>query len=225
MQVEKVREFRKFAKEVVLKVLMKMDSDYKNYEKLEDYDGMQKIKLELIPKYEKLYSEFSNDISENIDDLDDEKVENLMSIINDIMKINNINIDFILDEIEKRERLKGKSGAETVEKLFKFQISELERTKEKLLERANLILDKEEKLEVQLRDAIQDEEQMKILDKLIIIRSEWGKEEKKIMRCQSNLDNLKETIGKKWTYDIYGTIPQGQLKEVFNSQMGKENNN
>jgi len=221
MELEKIKEFKKFASEVILKVLMKMDKDYRNYEKLEDYDGMQKIKTEFIPKYEKLYLEFSNEVSENLDDFDDEKIEKLMAIINDIMKVNNLDINYILDEIEKREQLKGKSGAEAVKKLFKFQINELEKSMEKLLQEANKILDEEEKLEAQLRDAIQEDEQMEILDKLVVVRKKWSNIEKKTFKCKTSLDNLKESLSKKWTSDIYGTISSEELKSVFQSQMKK----
>lgn len=219
MKFEKIKEFKKFASEVILKVLMKMDKDYQNYQNLEDYDGMQKVKLEFIPKYEKLYLEFSNDISENLEDLDDKKIESLMSIVNDIMKIHNINIDHILNEIEKRENLKGKSGAEAVEKLFKYQVKELESKMKKLLEQANIILDSESKLETELRDAIQEDDQMKILDQLIIIRSKWSILEKKTIQCKTALDDLKESLVKKWTHDIYGTISQEELKKVFSTEM------
>lgn len=219
MKLEKIKEFKKFASEVILKVLIKMDKDYQNYQNLDDYDGMQKVKLEFIPKYEKLYLEFSNNISENLDDLDDKKIESLMNIINDIMKVHNINIDYILDEMEKRANLKGKSGAEAVEKLFKYQIKELELKMKKLLEQANVILDSEAKLEIQLRDAIQEKEQMNILDQLVVVRSKWSVLEKKTIQCQTALDGLKESLIKKWTYDIYGTISQEELKKVFSTEM------
>lgn len=222
MQLEKVKEFKKFASEVILKVLMKMDKDYQNYEKLEDYDGMEKVRLEFIPKYEKLYAEFSNDVSENLEDLDDKKLEGLMKIVNDIMKVNNLDIEHILDEVEKREKLKGNSGAEAVEKLFKYQISELEKTMEKLLIKANTILDKEGVLEAQLRDAIQEDEQMEVLDKLSVVRSEWSIIEKKTMICKENLDRLKESLEKKWTFDMYGTISQEELKKVFSLEMNSK---
>ena len=219
MKLEKIKEFKKFASEVILKVLVKMDKDYQNYQNLDDYDGMQKIKLEFIPKYEKLYLEFSNDISENLGDLDDKKIESLMTIVNDIMKVHNINIDYILDKMEKRETLKGKSGAEAVEKLFKYQIKELELKMEKLLEQANIILDREAKLEASLRDAIQEDAEMEFLDQLVVVRSKWSVLEKKTIQCQTALDGLKESLVKKWTYDIYGTISQEELKKVFSSEM------
>ena len=219
MKLEKIKEFKKFASEVILKVLTKMDKDYQNYQNLDDYDGMQKVKLEFIPKYEKLYFEFSNDISENLDDLDDKKIESLMSIVNDIMKVHNINIDHILNEMEKREKLKGKSGAEAVEKLFKYQIKELELKMEKLLKQANTILDSEAKLEAELRDAIQEDDQMKILDQLVVVRSKWSTLEKKTIQCKTALDELKESLIKKWTYDLYGTISQEELKKVFSTEM------
>ncbi|MCS5422748.1 MULTISPECIES: hypothetical protein [Psychrilyobacter] len=219
MKLEKIKEFKKFASEVILKVLMKMDKDYQNYQNLDDYDGMQKVKLEFIPKYEKLYLEFSNDISENLDEMDDKKIESLMGIVNDIMKVHNINIDYILDEMEKRENLKGKSGAEAVEKLFKYQIKELELKMERLLEQANTILDNEARLEAELRDAIQEDDQMGILDQLTAVRSRWSTLEKKTIQCKTALDGLKESLVKKWTYDIYGTISQEELKKVFSSEM------
>ncbi len=219
MKLEKIKEFKKFASEVVLKVLTEMDKDYQNYQNLEDYDGMQKVKLEFIPKYEKLYLEFSNNISENLDDLDDKKIESLMNIVNDIMKVHKINLDYILDEVEKRTNLKGKSGAEAVEKLFKYQIKELELKMAKLLEQGNTILDSEAKLEAALRDAIQEDDQMGILDQLVAVRSKWSTLKKKTIQCKTVLDGLKESLVKKWTYDIYGTISQQELKKVFSTEM------
>lgn len=221
MQLEKVKEFKKFASEVILKVLMKMSKDYEHYEKLEDFDGMQRVKLEFIPKYEKLYLEFSGEVSENLDNYDDEKLEGLMTIINDIMKVNNISMEYILDEVEKREALKGESGAETVERLFKYQINELEEAMETLLEKANLMLDKEGLLEGELRDAIQEDEQMEVLEKLSIVRKEWGALEKKILKCKNSLDNLKDSLSKKWTFDIYGTVSKDELKKAFKSETKK----
>lgn len=219
MKLKKIKEFKKFASEVILKVLMKMDRDFQNYQNLDDYDGMQKVKLEFIPKYERLYLEFSNDISENLDDLNDKKIESLMTIVNDIMKVHNINIDYILNEMEKRENLKGKSGAQAVEKLFKYQIKELELKMKKLLEQADTILDSEAKLEAELRDAIQEDNQMEVLDQLIIVRSNWSILEKKTIQCKTALDGLKESVIKKWTYDIYGTISQEELKKVFSTEI------
>jgi hypothetical protein len=216
MKLEKIKEFKQFASEVILKVLIKMDKDFQNYQNLDDYDGMQKIKLEFIPKYEKLYLEFSNNISENLDDFDDEKIESLMSIINDIMKLHNIDIDYILNEIDKRKNLKEKSGAQVVKRLFQYQIKELESKMKKLLEQADTILDAEAKLETELRDAIQETNQMRILDQLVIVRSKWSILEKKTIQCKTALDQLKESLEKKWTYDIYGTISQEELKKVFN---------
>jgi len=215
MKLEKIKEFKQFASEVILKVLIKMDKDFQNYQNLDDYDGMQKIKLEFIPKYEKLYLEFSNNISENLDDFDDEKIESLMSIINDIMKLHNIDIDYILNEIDKRKNLKEKSGAQVVKRLFQYQIKELESKMKKLLEQADTILDAEAKLETELRDAIQETNQMRILDQLVIVRSKWSILEKKTIQCKTALDQLKESLEKKWTYDIYGTISQEELKKVF----------
>ncbi len=216
MKLEKIKEFKQFASEVILKVLIKMDKDFQNYQNLDDYDGMQKIKLEFIPKYEKLYLEFSNNISENLDDFDDEKIESLMSIINDIMKLHNIDIDYILNDIDKRKNLKEKSGAQVVKRLFQYQIKELESKMKKLLEQADTILDAEAKLETELRDAIQETNQMRILDQLVIVRSKWSILEKKTIQCKTALDQLKESLEKKWTYDIYGTISQEELKKVFN---------
>lgn len=219
MKLKKIKEFKKFASEVILKVLMKMDRDFQNYQNLDDYDGMQKVKLEFIPKYERLYLEFSNDISENLDDLNEKKIESLMTIVNDIMKVHNINIDYILNEMEKRENLKGKSGAQAVEKLFKYQIKELELKMKKLLEQANTVLESEAKLEAELRDAIQEDNQMEILDQLIIVRSNWSILGKKTIQCKKALDGLKESVIKKWTYDIYGTISQEELKKVFSTEI------
>lgn len=221
MEREKIVEFKNLGKEVTLKVLEKMDKDYKYYKEIEDHDGMLKVKEEFIPRYEKLYEEFSKETSENLDGIDEEKLEDLMEIINNIMKLHNLDINYILGEVDKRKALAGKSGSETVKELFKFQIKELEKVKVKLLEKANKILDREEKLEKELRDAIQEDKEMEILEKLGKVRREWGQLEEKVNSCQDKLEGLKETLNTKWKYEIYGTVSQKELKKVFKKEMGK----
>ena len=47
--------------------------------------------------------------------------------------------------MELREKLKGDSGAEVVKRFFQYEKKELEKTKYELLDRADKILEEEEK--------------------------------------------------------------------------------
>lgn len=206
------KEFKEFGLEVILKVLKKTDDEIKRYKDLEDYEGVKTLEEEVLAKYERLYEGFKSDA---IKDISEEQLKSLESSLVDIMLQNGLELPFIQKEIEKREALKGNSGAEAVKNLYKYQIDELSQKKSLLLEKAGTILDREAELEHALREAIQEEDQMEIISAMPEVRSAYAKISHKIMNLQENLDYLKERVEKGWPCDIYGTISKDELMEIF----------
>ncbi|WP_372714403.1 hypothetical protein, partial [Ilyobacter sp.] len=170
------------------------------------------LEKEVLPKYEKLYGAFSTDPGENIEDYNFESIE---KYIYEIMKENDLSEDFINSEIIKRKKYRGNSGAEAVENLYKYELSELGKKRSYLLQEANEILDKELKLETDLSEAIQEDEQMKILDKLPKIRNKYNKLSEKIMKLHEEMIKTNEKLEKRWPIEIFGTISKDELLKVY----------
>ena len=209
-------EFKDFGIEVILKVLKKTDDEIKKYRELEDYEGVKTLKNKVLVKYEKLYSAFTSDEIKNISG---DQLKSLESSLVDIMLQNGFELSYIEREIEKREQLKGKSGAEAVKNLYNFQVDELESKKSELLEKAEDLLDQEAVLEAALSEAVQDEEQMEIVEKMPEIRRAYSKISDKIMAVQGKIGSLKVRVEKIWPCDIYGTISKDDLMEIFRKTM------
>ena len=208
----KFEEFKAFGLEVILKVLKKVDNEIKKYRDLEDYEGVQTLETDVLLKYEKLYNGF---ISEEIDNISEDQLKSLYSSLLDIMKQNKLDMDYIQREMEKREDLRGRSGAEAVKNLYNYQITEMEAKKLTLLEKAEDILDQEAVLEASLREAVQEDEEMEIIERMPEVRRVYSELSDKIMAIQSKIDYLKERVDKKWPCDVYGTISKDELMEVF----------
>lgn len=205
-------EFKDFGLEIILKVLKKTDDEIKRYRELEDLEGVKTLETEVLIKYEKLYEGF---ISEKLKDIDGEQLKVLYTSLMDIMKQNKMDVAFIEGEMKKREKLAGNSGAEAVRNLYNYQIEELEKKKTLLLKDAEVILDKEATLEAALSEAIQEDEQMEIIEKMPEVRRAYGEISHKIMTLQKKIDHLKEKVEKGWPCDIYGTISKDELMNIF----------
>lgn len=206
------KEFKDFGLEVILKVLKKTDDEIKKYKELEDYEGVKTLENEVLNKYEKLYEGFTSDELENISS---DQLKSLESSLVDIMLKNGFNLEFIEKEIEKREQLKGNSGSEAVKNLYEYQIKELTDKRSKLLDKANEILDQEAILETELSEAIQEDAQMKVLEKMPVIRRNYTKVSEAIMDIQNKLSLLQQRLDKGWPCEIYGTISKDNLMDIF----------
>ncbi len=205
-------EFKEFGLEVILKVLKKIDDEIRVYRDLEDYEGVKTLETEVLPKYEKLYEAFSEDAGEGIEDDNFKSVKNY---ILDIMNENKLSEDFIRNEIYKRKMFKGKSGSQAVENLYKHQIKELEKKKSILLKEAYSVLDQEAKLENELADSIQEEDQMKILEELPEIRRKYSILSENIMSVHEKISMILKKLEKRWPFEIYGTISKDELLKVY----------
>ncbi len=184
----KIKEFIKYAREVCLQNLFLADNikvDLKNQDNLYE---VERIEKEIIPVYENIYLSLDKEILFNLYKENKKVFDQLKKTIDKMKKDSNLKDEYIKTQIKKREDLKGKSGAEVVEKFFKYKIKELKKIKGDLLEKINKLLDKEEKLNSDLSNAIQEVEQLEIMEKLQPIRAEFRKLSIQLDKYQKELE-------------------------------------
>ena len=219
MNIEtKIKKFIKYAKEVSLQNLFLADNikvDLKNQDNL--YEA-ERIDKEVISVYENIYLSLNEEFLLNLYKENKKVFEQLEETIEKMKKDANLKDEYIKSQIKKREELKGNSGAEVVEKFFKYKIKELKKIKGDLLQKLNKLLNKEEKLNLDLSNAIQEVEQLEIVKKLQPIRAEFRSLSLQLDKYQNELEETENKISKKWYYEIYGTTDKEVLLKVYNSQ-------
>ncbi len=162
----KIKNFIKYAKEICLQNLFLADNikvDLKNQDNLYE---VERIEKEVISVYENIYLSLDEEFLLNLYKENKKAFEQLEETIEKMKKDANLKDEYIKTQIKKRIELKGNSGAEVVEKFFKYKIKELKKIKGDLLQKLNKLLDKEEKLNLDLSNAIQEVEQLEIIEKL-----------------------------------------------------------
>jgi len=219
MDIEtKIKDFIKYAKEVCLQNLFLADNikvDLKNQDNLFEAERIDK---EVISVYENIYLSLNEEFLLNLYKENKKVFEQLEETIEKMKKDANLKDEYIKSQIKKREELKGNSGAEVVEKFFKYKIKELKKIKGDLLQKLNKLLNKEEKLNLDLSNAIQEVEQLEIVEKLQPIRAEFRSLSLQLDKYQNELEETENKISKKWYYEIYGTTDKEVLLKVYNSQ-------
>ena len=209
MNIEtKIKDFIKYAKEVCLQNLFLADNikvDLKNQDKLFEAERIEK---EVISKYENIYLLLEEETLLNIYKKDKKIFEKIKETIEKMAKDSNLKEEYIKAQIKKREELKGNSGAEVVEKFFKYKIKELKKIKGDLLQKLNL----------DLSNAIQEVEQLEITEKLQPVRAEFRKLSIQLDKYQKELEETENKLSKKWYYEIYGTTDKEILLKAYNSQ-------
>ena len=214
----KIEDFIKYAKEVCLQNLFLADNikvDLKNQDNLYE---VERIEKEVISVYENIYLSLDEEFLLNLYKENKKVFKQLEDTIEKMKKDANLKDEYIKTQIKKREKLKGNSGAEVVEKFFKYKIKELKKIKGDLLQKLNKLLDKEEKLNLDLSNAIQEVEQLEIIDKLQPIRSEFRNLSIQLDKYQKELEETENKLLKKWYYEIYGTTNKEILLKAYNSQ-------
>ena len=219
MDIEtKIKDFIKYAKEVCLQNLFLADNikvDLKNQDNLFEAERIDK---EVISVYENIYLSLNEEFLLNLYKENKKVFEQLEETIEKMKKDANLKDGYITNQIKKREELKGNSGAEVVEKFFKYKIKELKKIKGDLLQKLNKLLDKEEKLNLDLSNAIQEVEQLEITEKLQPVRAEFRKLSIQLDKYQKELEETENKLSKKWYYEIYGTTDKEVLLKAYNSQ-------
>ena len=220
MERKECNEILKFSTEVILQVFVNINKRMEELKNNDEISALEILQNEVIPKYEKLYKGLKTEIKDD-EEIDIEKFENIKKYIYDIMKENSFTEEFIRTQMKLRERFQGESGAEVVKKLFEYEKKQMENTKYNLLDKVNKVLDREDKLAMDLKNAIQEEEQIECIYKLQPVREEYRALEEKVLRVQKNIDDLKKKLDSEWTYEIYGTISKDEMLNTYNQTMKK----
>ena len=221
MERKEYNEILKFSIEVILQIFIKINRRLDELNNNGEISAIEILENEVIPKYEKLLKGLKAEIIEDDQEksIDSEKIENIKKYIFDIMKENNLTEEFIDSQIKIREELKDNSGAEVVKKLFEYEKKQMENTKYNLLDKVNSVLDREDKLAMDLKNAIQEEEQIECIYRLQPVREEYRALEEKILRVQKNIDNINKKLDSQWGYEIYGTISKDDMLNTYNQTM------
>lgn len=220
MERKECNEILKFSTEVILQVFVKINKRMEELKKNDEVSALEILQNEVVPKYEKLFKGLKVEIGEE-EEIDVEKFENIRKYIYDIMKENGFTEEFIKSQMSLREKFQGESGAEVVKKLFEYEKKQMENTKYNLLDKVNKVLDREDELAMDLKNAIQEEEQIECIYKLQPVREEYRALEEKVLRVQRNIDELKKKLDSEWTYEIYGTISKDEMLNTYNQTMKK----
>lgn len=219
MEKKEFNEILKFSKEVILQLFIKINKRMEELRKNDEISAVEILERDVVSKYEKLYKGLDVELSE--DEIDAEKMTNIQKYIYDIMNENGFTKEFIASQLELREKLKGESGAEVVKNLYEYEIKQLKNTKYNLLDKVSEVLDEEEKLSMDLKNAIQEEEEIECIYKLQPVREKYRELEKKVLDVQEKLDEVQKKLDSKWRYDIYGTVSKEDMLKTYNSTMKK----
>ena len=214
----KIKDFIKYANEVCLQNLFLADNikvDLKNQDNLYE---VERIEKEVISVYENIYLSLDEEFLLKLYKENKKAFEQLEKTIEKMREDTNLKDEYIKTQIKKRKKLKGNSGSEVVEKFFKYKIKELKKIKGDLLKKLNKLLDKEEKLNLDLSNAIQEVEQLEIIEKLQPVRAEFRSLSLQLDKYQKELEETENKLLKKWYYEIYGTTDKDILLKVYNSQ-------
>ncbi|EHI75662.1 hypothetical protein HMPREF9093_02268 [Fusobacterium sp. oral taxon 370 str. F0437] len=214
----KIKNFIDYAREVCLQNLFLVDNfkvDLKNQDNLYE---VERIDNEVISKYENIYLLLDETTILDIYKKDRKVFEKIEKAIKKMAEDAKIKDEYINLQIKKRKELKGNSGSEVVEKFFKYKIKELKKIKGDLLQKINKVLDREEKLNLDLSNAIQEVEQLEIVEKLQPVRAEFRKLSIQLDKYQKELEETENKLSKKWYYEIYGTTDKETLLEAYNTK-------
>lgn len=216
----KIKSIAEYGKEICLQNLLLINRIKENLENKGDLSGMEKLEQETIPIYEKIFFSLDEDILEELIKEEAEKerdniLKNIEESLEKILKDSSLEKNFILEQLKKRKELKGKSGAEVVKKFNEYKLKEYKKKRTDLLDKINKVLDEEEKLNLELSNAIQEHLQMEIIENLQPIRQEYRNLESQLAVYQKEIVNCEDILNKKWPYEIYGTREEKEFLDVF----------
>ena len=214
----KIKDFINYAREVCLKSLLWADNIKVDLKSQDNSYEVERIEKEVILVYENIYLSLDEEILLKLYKENKKAFEQLEKTIEKMREDINLKDEYIKTQIKKRKELKGNSGSEVVEKFFKYKIKELKKVKGDLLQKLNKLLDKEEKLNLDLSNAIQEVEQLEIIEKLQPVRAEFRNLSLQLDKYQKELEKTENKLLKRWYYEIYGTTEKDILLKVYNSQ-------
>ncbi len=83
------------------------------------------------------------------------------------------------------------------------------------MEQINKVLAEEEKLNLDLSNAIQEVEQVKILESLNPVRKKYQALVKQFEIYQVEIEETEKRLNNKWSFEIYGTLEEKELLKVY----------
>jgi len=199
-----------FAREAILQVFSIIDKKCHDYAREEDSDALERLKTEVIPKYEKIWLALADEALDA--QVDEGAFGTVATHIGAILQAHGLTEDFVRARMALRENHRNRSGAEVMKKLFQTQAEKLAEKKARLLGAAALLLTREEELNKRFADAIQEETQMKILEQLSPVRRRYLETEREILETEDKLKELRNKLEKKWYYEIFGTMAADALR-------------
>ena len=214
----KIKDFINYAREVCLKCLLWADNIKVDLKSQDNLYEVERIEKEVISVYENIYLSLDEEFLLKLYKENKKAFEQLEKTIEKMREDANLKDKYIKTQIKKRKELKGNSGSEVVEKFFKYKIKELKKVKGDLLQKLNKLLDKEEKLNLDLSNAIQEVEQLEIIERLQPVRAEFRNLSLQLDKYQKELEETENKLLKKWYYEIYGTTDKDILLKVYKSQ-------
>lgn len=211
----KIKEIVDYGREICLQNLLLITRLKEDLKQKTDLSGIEKIDKEVLPIYENIYFSLEEEQLKSMIADDSELLEKIKNNLEKILENSNLSKNFILEQLSKRKELIGKSGAEVVKKFNTYKLKEYKKERADLLSKINLVLDEEEKLNLDLSNAIQEKEQMEIIEKIQPIREKYRELEKKFNMFQEEVKKCEEILNKKWPYEIYGTREEKEFLDVF----------
>lgn len=206
-------KFINYSKEIILQVLRKNSQELtKAYEEKNEKE-IEVLEKEVLPKYEKLYLALSD---EELKKKTPEEIQGIIKIMEDILEKNNFSKEFIEESMRKREEYKDKSGALVVKRLFEYSIKNLKKKKTNIYKVLTPLLKREEKLEADLKEAIQYDDEMRISADIVDVRDEKRELLEQVAELDAKVFLIEKDIENKWKYEIYGTITQEELEKYTN---------
>lgn len=204
--------FKEYSLEIILTVLKISSNKLDKLKEMGDLSGVEILEEKVITPYEKIYGAL---LEMNMEKMDSNEFKAFEQMIEEIREKNGLTVHGVLKSQKQREENKGKSGAQVVEKFYKYNLNRLLDKKDKIVEKYNELAVEEEKLENLLKDTIQEVDQFDIIYKLQPVREKLREIEKKYITVESDIKMLKEKLESKWPSEIYGVISQDELLETY----------
>lgn len=212
-----ISNYYDYAKEICLQNLLLTSKIRDNLLQQGDIFGVEKIDNEVIPIYEKIYLSLDLENLKYLCKEEEKEFDKIKDNLEKILKDSSLKKEFIMEQLKKRKMLSGKSGAEVVKRFYTYKLKEYKKIRTNLLEKINTILDEEEELNLDLSNAIQEEDQMIIIEKLQPIREKYRNIERQINIYQKEIEKCEKVLLQKWEYEIYGTLEEKDLLNSFSN--------
>lgn len=138
--------------------------------------------------------DFSSNLSIDFERINLFDIENF---IKDLLIKNKFDKIQIEEQIVQRKNLKLNSASIVVKNLYKYKLDEFKKLKYRLEDKIKFLTKREEKLNSALADAIQEQEQMEIVEKLLPLREDYRKIKENLKECEKNIKLLEDILEKK----------------------------